>query len=348
MDIQQRFSHLDLIQEAVLILNSARQIMFMNRAAISRFGGYQAGQDVVHIIRNPLCLDLISGALGGTVSAQKTIVFREPADGAFDVRVSLFADKQTGDDLVFVSLRDVNELVQAEAMRSDFVANVSHELRSPLSTIVGFIETLRGPAKDDAPAQARFLGMMAQEADRMVRLIKDLLTLSRVEATQRSRPREKINIVAIAQRVQALLENGATDQGKSIELVVPQSIADIPGNDDELVQVFQNLIENALKYSSDNSAVTITLTTQPSVTGLAGSVVAIEVKDRGEGIAPQHVPRLTERFYRVESHRARSDGGTGLGLAIVKHIVQRHRGRLKITSTPGEGSTFTVFLPASA
>jgi len=348
VDIPKRFEHLNLIQEAVLILDDARQIVFGNRTAISRFGRPQIGQDIVHLIRNPDCLDLVNGALDGTTSDQKMIVFGEPANGTFDVRVSRLTDDAGTGVLIFVSLRDVNELVQADAIRSDFVANVSHELRSPLSTIVGFIETLRGPAKNDPPAQNRFLGMMAQEADRMVRLISDLLTLSKVEANQRLRPREQVDVAAIAKRVQTLLENKATDQGKSIDLNVPQPIEGIPGHEDELVQVFQNLLENALNYSDDNTAVKMTITNETSANGIVGPAIVIRVKDSGDGIAPHHLPRLTERFYRVDSHRSRSDGGTGLGLAIVKHIVLRHRGRLQIESTLGQGTTFTVCLPASA
>ena len=348
MDIQKRFNHLDLIQEAVLILNGARQVMFRNQSAAARFGGHKTGHDIVHISRNPLFLSLVDGALARGDTAQKTIVFGEPADGTFDVRVSRFTDEAIDGELIFISLRDINELVQAEAMRSDFVANVSHELRSPLSTLTGFIETLQGPAKDDPPAQARFLDLMRQEADRMVRLITDLLTLSKVEASQRQRPRERVDVVALTQRVRTLLDNKASEQGKSIDLIVPKPIEDIPSNADELVQVLQNLLENALKYSADNSTVSVSITAQASATGIAGPVVAIEVKDRGEGISRQHIPRLTERFYRVDSHRSRNDGGTGLGLAIVKHIVLRHRGRLKIESVPGEGSTFTVFLPTNA
>ena len=241
MDIQKRFTHLNLIQEAVFILNGTRQVTFENQAAVDRFGGHKTGQDIVHISRNPFFLNLVNEALTQGDMAQKIIVFGEPADGTFDVRVSPYSDDAIDGELIFISLRDINELVQAEAMRSDFVANVSHELRSPLSTLTGFIETLQGPAKDDPPAQVRFLGMMRQEADRMVRLITDLLALSKVEANQRLRPRERVNVVALAQRVQALLENKASEQGKSIDLIVPEPIDDIPSNEDELVQVLIRL-----------------------------------------------------------------------------------------------------------
>ena len=182
----------------------------------------------------------------------------------------------------------------------------------------------------------------------MVGLIDDLLILSKVEASQRLRPRDQIDVVALVKRIHTVLEKKASDQGKSIDLIIPEPIDRIPGNDDELFQVLRNLLENGLKYSADGSVVTLAITAESSIAGIVGSAVAIRVKDHGDGIAPQHIPRLTERFYRVDSHRSRNDGGTGLGLAIVKHIVLRHRGRLKITSIRGEGSTFAVFLPVSA
>jgi len=346
MIFEKRFQHLDFVQEAVVILNSGREIVFGNRVASMRFGDHHVGQDVVHLTRNPQFIELINAALANREMMQKTVVFGEPASGTFDVRVSPFRDSFLEQDLLLVSLRDVNEVILAQEMRSDFVANVSHELRSPLSTISGFIETLKGPAKDDEKARSRFLDLMEQEAERMVRLIADLLSLSKVQANKRSMPYARVDIVALARQVQDSLDNQATEQGKSIEVVGPEKINQIAGSADELVQVLRNLLENALKYSGEGTTVTVTLSKHERVAGIAGPVVGIAVKDRGEGIAPRHLSRLTERFYRVDSHRSRSKGGTGLGLAIVKHIVLRHRGRLKIDSVLGEGSTFTVYLPA--
>jgi len=270
----------------------------------------------------------------------------DPVNETFDVKVSPFTvDEIGGNLLLLISFRDVSAVLQAEEMRSDFVANVSHELRSPLSSITGFIETLKGPAKNDAAAQTRFLDLMEQEAVRMARLIADLLSLSTVEAKRRQRPQDSIDVVAIAQQVQALFEKSAADQERTIELIVPEPIALIPGDADELNQVIHNLLENALKYSAPHSTITVTISIQTKVAGMSGSTLAIQITDRGEGIAPQHLPRLTERFYRADSHRSRNEGGTGLGLAIVKHIVQHHRGRLKIESDVGTGSTFTIYLP---
>ena len=345
MIVEKRFGHLDFVQEAVLILNELREVVFGNRAAAARFGKYNRGRNIVQLTRNPQFIELINSALVSRKVMQQTIVFGEPANGPFDVRVSPFQDETLGEYFLLISLRDINEVLLAQEMRSDFVANVSHELRSPLSSISGFIETLKGPAKEDAKARGRFLDLMEQEANRMVRLIADLLSLSKVQASGRSVPHARVDITALAKQVQEALEHQATEQGKSIDLIVSESIEEISGNPDELMQVFRNLLENAIKYSAPNTAVTIGLSKRQRAVGIAGPAVEIRVTDRGDGIAPQHLPRLTERFYRVDSHRSRSQGGTGLGLAIVKHIILHHRGRLKIESEVGKGSTFTVFLP---
>ena len=333
------------IHDAVFVLDSTRAIVFGNATATNRFGQHRIGQDIVQVIRNPDCLDLINSVLDGTLMIEKTIAFASPANGLFDTRVARISGGSTENSLIIISFRDANEKQQAEEMRSDFVANVSHELRSPLSTISGFIETLLGPAKDDSSARDRFLSLMSQEADRMVRLISDLLSLSKVEASQRSRPVGTVNIVAIIKSVQTSLAKQSKDAGKSVDLQLATDIATIPGHEDELIQVVQNLLENAIKYSGDRSTITIKLTLETDVAGMPGSTIALSVTDEGEGIPRHHLSRLTERFYRVDSHRSRDDGGTGLGLAIVKHIVQRHRGRLKMESEVGKGSTFTVLLP---
>ena len=327
------------------MLNDAREIVFGNTVAIARFGQHRLGQDIVQVIRNPDCLELVNQALDSPQTVKKTISLGPPVNGLFDVQAARFAGADPESFLVLVSLHDTSETQQAAEMRSDFVANVSHELRSPLSTISGFIETLQGPAKDDPSARERFLDLMGQEAGRMVRLIADLLSLSKVEANQRNRPAGQVDVIAIVKNVQALLSKQAQAERKTIKLDVTAKIGKIPGHEDELIQVVQNLVENALKYSAPDTAVTVKVTKETEAAGMAGPVIALAVCDEGEGIAKQHLPRLTEQFYRVDSHRSRNDGGTGLGLAIVKHIVQHHRGRLKIESEAGQGSTFTVLLP---
>jgi two-component system phosphate regulon sensor histidine kinase PhoR len=242
-------------------------------------------------------------------------------------------------------------------MRRDFVANVSHELRTPLTAVLGFIETLRGPARNDPAAQDRFLSIMEDEARRMNRLVSDLLSLSRVEAAERMRPSEVVDLGAVLEGTVAAMRPTAELSGNEIVLSVEPSINGaaagegtetrslILGDRDQLMQVFLNLTENALKYGGPNRPVDLSLSREDGSGSLKGKVIRVDVTDRGDGVDPQHVPRLTERFYRVDTHRSRAMGGTGLGLAIVKHIVNRHRGRLRIASEKGKGSTFSVLFP---
>jgi two-component system phosphate regulon sensor histidine kinase PhoR len=260
---------------------------------------------------------------------------REGQEQLFQATVSA-----QGDGLVLCVFRDVTEEEKAGAMRRDFVANVSHELRTPLTALMGFIETLKHAAKDDPKAREMFLGIMEHEAGRMNRLVRDLLQLSRVEAEERVRPRDEVELRSLLDSVISSLSGLAEREGDRVEL--SGDPATVPGDHDQLTQVFTNLIENALKYGKAGQVVRVSLTPEDTVRGPA---VRVEVADEGEGIDPVHLPRLTERFYRVDSHRSREMGGTGLGLAIVKHIVSRHRGWLRIESEPGEGSRFQVVLP---
>ena len=246
-------------------------------------------------------------------------------------------------ELVLVSLRDLTPLRQVEAMRADFVANASHELRTPLASLSGFIETLQGSARDDAQARQRFLGIMKAQANRMARLIDDLLSLSRIELKAHLQPSTPVDLVGIVRQVADSLQTLARDRGVEIKIEKPPMPLVVRGDRDELIRVFENLVENALKYGAPGKRVDIALSQEPGLRGEDEAVVG--VRDHGPGIAPEHIPRLTERFYRVDVAESRAQGGTGLGLALVKHIVARHRGRLGIDSTPGKGATFTIRLP---
>ena len=235
-------------------------------------------------------------------------------------------------------------------VRRDFVANVSHELRTPLTALMGFIETLQGPARNDAAARDRFLAIMQREGNRMNRLIGDLLSLSRVEQEERRRPSECVDLAALIRLACATLAPTARAAGAALVRIGPTEAAEVAGDPDQIQQVLHNLIENAVKYgvrpgAEEGREVRVTLSHVPHEPVLRGPGWAVEVADDGEGIEETHLPRLTERFYRVDTHRSREKGGTGLGLAIVKHIVARHRGRLKIDSAKGQGSRFTVILP---
>jgi two-component system phosphate regulon sensor histidine kinase PhoR len=237
-------------------------------------------------------------------------------------------------------MHDVTALRRAEQMRADFVANVSHELRTPLTSLVGFIETLRGPAKDDTAAQARFLDLMETQSTRMTRIVNDLLSLSRIEMNEHTPPSDAVDLKQTIATVADLLAPQSRARNVGVELALDALILPVMGQADELAQLFQNLIENAIKYGRDGSNVRVEATIQDDT-------ARISVIDQGEGIAREHISRLTERFYRVDTARSRELGGTGLGLAIVKHIANRHRGELTIQSEPGVGSTFTVTLRLS-
>jgi two-component system phosphate regulon sensor histidine kinase PhoR len=263
----------------------------------------------------------------------------------FRLIITRLDTERTGQDArAIVSLEDISHIREAEQMRIDFVANVSHELRSPLTSLSGFIETLQGPAKDDPAAQERFLTLMAGDAQRMSRLIGDLLSLSKLQATERLAPSESVDIASILHRVTASLEPLTKREKTSISLTISQDLPPIIGDADELIQVFQNLIENGVKYSAQDTMVEVIAERDPS----HKNQLRISVRDHGEGLDPAHIPRLTERFYRVDKGRSRDMGGTGLGLAIVKHILIHHRAYLHIDSTVGEGSTFSVFLPIAS
>jgi two-component system phosphate regulon sensor histidine kinase PhoR len=229
-------------------------------------------------------------------------------------------------------------------MRADFIANAGHELKTPLATLIGFIETLLGPAREDVAARERFLGIMREQAQRMARLVDDLLSLSRIELNEHVAPTDRVALAPVIDEVTRGLELRAAERGIRIVRALPADLPDVQGDRDELAQIFQNLIDNAVKYGRPHSEVRVTGGTG---SGAARELVRVAVADQGEGIPMEQLPRLTERFYRVDTARSRELGGTGLGLAIVKHILNRHRGRLDIASTLGEGSTLTVWLRAA-
>ena len=233
---------------------------------------------------------------------------------------------------------DVTPLRRSEEMRSDFVANASHELRTPLASLLGFIETLQGKARDDPMARERFLEIMHEQAQRMTCLIDDLLSLSRIELKEHVRPDGEVELLGVVRQVADTMQTLARDRDVEIQTDTSAGAVYVRGDRDELISVFENLVENALKYGASGKRVDLTV-------GADNSEVSVAVRDYGPGIAPEHLPRLTERFYRVDAVHSRSEGGTGLGLALVKHILNHHGGRLSIASAPGEGATFTAHLP---
>lgn len=323
---------------AALLVGMDERIVDANAAAKDLFGQSIIGRHHGFALRQPEVLESIARAL----ARQESTVVRQVLPGpshevAHRVTVSALS---TGALCLF---QDISDQEQSEQMRRDFVANVSHELRTPLTSLLGFIETLRGPAKDDPVARTKFLAIMAKEAERMNRLIRDLLQLSRVQAQERQRPSSRHDLARLIRAAVQSLRPLA--EANEIELVLEglDQEVDVYVDPDQIMQVVTNLVENAVKYGASGKWVQVRLTRE---TGPRGANVRLDVTDHGDGIDPLHIPRLAERFYRVDGHRSREMGGTGLGLAIVKHIAHRHRGRLAIASQIGKGSTFSVILPS--
>jgi two-component system phosphate regulon sensor histidine kinase PhoR len=250
---------------------------------------------------------------------------------------------RSGTTNILVLLRDLTEIERINQMRADFIANASHELRTPLASLRGFIETLQGSAKGDPGARERFLPIMAEQASRMTRLIDALLSLSRLEMNAHVPPADIVDLNDVLGHAKDTLEPLAREMGTKFEVGRFNRPTMVRGDRDELVQVLQNLVHNAFRYGVKGGQVEVQAKHIPSI-GRQGGRYAIAVVDNGPGIAPEHLPRLTERFYRIDVTLSREKGGTGLGLAIVKHILNRHRGELAVASTPGQGSTFTVML----
>ena len=327
-----------------LAVDLDERIIAANADARTLLGQQIVGRHFTTILRQPELAEAIEATLRDLRPRQARYLTN---DGAHDATFEVFCRVVPQAGFILVSFQDVTHLEQAGQMRRDFVANVSHELRTPLTALIGFIETLRGAASDDAAARDRFLAIMQDEAGRMNRLVGDLLSLSRVESEERVRPRERIDLSAQLSSVLNSLRPLAEDAGVAFWFDKPDAPVMIPGDADQLRQVFTNLIENAIKYGASGGAVNVILTESDRDPALRAPSVRVQVIDRGPGIDPMHLPRLTERFYRADSHRSRQLGGTGLGLAIVKHIVNRHRGRLRVESQLGEGATFTVILPST-
>ena len=328
----------------LVVVDASERVIALNAAAEELFGRGLRGRHYISVLRQPAILDAVEGVLS-TSQPKRSHYLGSEAGRETSFAVHCTPIRNGMSQAVMIALEDTTHMQEVGQMRRDFVANVSHELKTPLTALQGFIETLRGAAKNDPAARERFLQIMEREARRMNRLVNDLLSLSRVEAEERVRPSQQVDIAAIVGRSVATLRSLARDRAARIDLHNLERSAWVQGDPDQLIQVMTNLIENAIKYGGETPEVTVSVDLSPREPSLRGPAVRITVSDKGEGIDPIHLPRLTERFYRVDSHRSREMGGTGLGLAIVKHIVNRHRGRLRIQSELCEGSSFTVLLP---
>jgi two-component system phosphate regulon sensor histidine kinase PhoR len=317
----------------VFLLDGDGSVLYQNPAAGHAFGSIAEGQHVSARIRQPAAIDMIREALASGRSGSAEIVTPMPAESVYMARIV----RAEGDAEFFVLIfRDISETRRIDRMRTDFVANASHELRTPLASLRGFIETLQGPARNDQRAHEKFLGIMAEQVTRMSRLVDDLMSLSRLELKAKVAPDLAVDLVPLIGSVCDALAPLADGLGVEIVRTAPESPVLVAGDRDELTQVFENLIENACKYGQEGKRVEVTLSAD------SGQPTEVSIRDHGPGIPEEHVPRLTERFYRVNVESSLSKKGTGLGLAIVKHILTRHRARLIIRSEVGEGSTFTV------
>jgi two-component system phosphate regulon sensor histidine kinase PhoR len=348
------------VPDPLILIERQRRIVRSNAAAAEFIGSGAEPRDLAAALRNPVLLAaadaILQGGPGlrGERAGSVEFALPAPVERVLRAHLARIGDRTSHGPALdgaaaILTLHDVTALKRSEQMRADFIANAGHELKTPLAALIGFIETLLGPAREDDAARQRFLGIMREQAQRMARLVDDLLSLSRIELNEHVAPTGRVALAPLIDEVARGLELRAAERGIRIARALPSDLPEVQGDRDELAQIFQNLFDNAVKYGRPHSEVTVTAGTAGTAgTGSAAvALVRVAVADQGEGIPAEHLSRLTERFYRVDTARSRDLGGTGLGLAIVKHILNRHRGRLDIVSTVGQGSTFTVWLRAA-
>src|SRR5271169_73307 len=332
--------------DPAVLLDRAGRVIHLNGPAAELAPALRKNELAQFALRSPEIITALREAIATTEPRRTTYLDHVPVDRWMELIITpvpvptLFGGT---DKCMLMTFHDQTPLRRVEEMRADFVANASHELRTPLAALSGFIDTLQGQAKDDPKARERFLGIMHAQATRMARLIDDLLSLSRVELSAHVRPDTSVDIVPIIRQVADGLEALALERQVVVDIDLPETQVAIAGDREELLRLFENLIENALKYGASGGKVIVSLTS--ALSGEGTPEVRVLVRDFGPGIAPEHLPRLTERFYRVDVGDSRAQGGTGLGLSLVKHIVNRHRGRLLIESVLKNGATFTACFP---
>jgi len=332
------------LPDPLIVLAADCSVRRANVAARTVFG-----PDMGAVLRHPLLREAIDRAFASGDVQGVELLLPVPVQRELHATVVPMDPPLADGGRAVVVLSDRTRERAIERMRADFVANASHELRTPLASLIGFVDTLRGPAADDPPAQQRFLAIMAEQGARMNRLIDDLLSLSRIELTEHQAPSDHVNLAALLTRLVAAYQPRLAETAAKLEMHVARDLPPVIADADQLAQVLQNLLDNAVKYGRPDG--TVRLSAQPATAGdrwPAQPGVELAVADQGIGIAREHLPRLTERFYRVDKGRSRAVGGTGLGLAIVKHIVNRHRGQLLIESEEGVGTTVSVWLPQAS
>jgi two-component system, OmpR family, phosphate regulon sensor histidine kinase PhoR len=337
-------SLIEAVDDPILVLDRTSTVVLFNQAARRLWPSLSTGSPLTFTVRAPDVLRAVEQVLAGDGRVSGTWTERVPVERLYAFTASpLVGTAGRIDPAVAVGFRDLTEARRLDMMRVDFVANASHELRTPLASVLGFIETLEGPARNDLAVRDRFLAIMKGQAQRMARLIEDLLSLSRIEMKEHRRPETPERLGQIARQITETMRPLALERGVVLSCESPEPDLVVAGDRDELLRLAENLVENAIKYGHAGGRVDVTVDRDDGEPG--GPHARLSVRDYGPGIAAVHLPRLTERFYRVDTGDSRDKGGTGLGLALVKHIVNRHRGRLVIESRPGEGACFRVTLP---
>lgn len=348
--ITEREILVDTLPDILVMTDSNTVIVRTNRAARAIFGQNLAGRKLFDVIPSNKLKQAVSIVIEDFKGQEVEFYLDEPLAKDFQAVIERFPIPSEGGISLVITLNDITQQKRIQRMRADFVANASHEIRTPLASIIGFIETLRGPAKDDERARDEFLKVMAEQAERMSKLVGDLLSLSKIEMNAHNAPTNKVDMVRLVRAEKQHFEWACNEKNVQIRLRFSDNLPPVLGEDDELAHVVRNLLSNAIKYTNPDSEVTVTLKLtsdlpeDPAMRHLSRAML-FSVRDQGEGIPREHIPRLTERFYRVDSARTRKVGGTGLGLSIVKHVLNRHHGVLVIDSDPGKGSTFSVYLP---
>jgi two-component system, OmpR family, phosphate regulon sensor histidine kinase PhoR len=348
--ITEREILVDSLPDILIMIDDNKQIVRTNRAARTIFGQNLSKRRLSTVIPNATLLEAVDGVLEDLRGREVEFRMEDPVVRDFLAIIERFPISSKGSISVVITMNDITELKSVEQMRADFVANASHEIRTPLASISGMIETIRGPARDDDPAIDMFLEIMAEQAERMRQLINDLLSLSKIEMNAHSVPIDPIDFVRVIRAEARYFELPAKEKQMSVVLDVSDDLPQVKGDRNELAQIVHNLIGNAIKYGNANSEVLVTarvtseLPSDQHMRNLTRAVM-FSVRDQSEGIPKEHLARLTERFYRVDSARTRQVGGTGLGLAIVKGILVRHRAAITINSVVGQGSVFAVYLP---
>jgi len=335
------FRFANTLSDSTFIIDERGGVIHANETALNEINNAAIGNPISFSLRNPTLLSAIDEVQKTGITKVIEIHQKSPSNNWYNVSISMLKLQAKKPSSMVITLHNLSEQKRIEAMRSDFVANASHELRTPLTSLIGFVETMQGPAANDKKSREKFLNIMLAQAGRMSKLIDDLLSLSRIEMRQHVKPTEQVDISKKLKSVVEALQTQAKSAGVEVVLNLPKEKVIIRGDKQELFEMFENLIDNAIKYGAEGKKIEVSLLLNKEGEKFAYSLI---IQDYGVGISKQHVPRLTERFYRVDAQNSRKKKGTGLGLAIVKHILNRHGGQLNITSKPNVGTKVEVLL----